>query len=353
MTRKLIYIFIMILFCLDPFASYGQAEDKRTNYELADIAASEYQWTGVAVSKGGRIFVNFPLWSDDAPVSVGELDELGEVIPYPDEAWNGWNPELDPREHFVCVQSVHIDRANRLWILDPAGPYLRGVMSRGAKLVQIDLDTDEIVRVYQFDSTIAGPASYLNDVRIEVKTNTAYITDSGTGAIVALDLNTGVSRRLLADHPSTKAEDVVPSIGGKELPIRVLADGIALDAKSGYLYYRALTGRTLYRIRTEKLRDSSIPGGELGSFVERIGESGPSDGLLFRDGFVYLTSIEENAIRRMRPSGGLEVVVRDSLLEWPDSFALGPQGAIYVTASRIGFPPGTQPQRLFEIRPAP
>lgn len=330
-----------------------QLEGAQGQYELAEIALSEYQWTGVAVSREGRVFVNFPLWSDDVPISVGELNELGEIIPCPDEQWNGWTPGLDPKNHFVCVQSVHIDRANRLWVLDPASPYLRGVVEGGAKLVQIDLGTDEIVRVYSFDSTVAGPESYLNDVRIEIKTNTAYMTDSGSGAIIVLDLETGRSRRLLGDHPSTKAEDSVLTICGNRLPIRVHADGIALDARGGFLYYQALTGRTLYRIRTEKLRDGSITAGELGSFVERVGETGPSDGLLYKDGFVYLASIEQSAIRRVKPGGEVEVVVQDSLLEWPDSFSIGPEGTIYVTTSRIAFPPGEQPYRLFELRPAP
>jgi len=352
MTRKLLVMSVAVLMFLIPVASSGQKDNMNVGYELAEIAVSEYQWTGVAVSREGRIFVNFPLWSEDVPVSVGELNELGEIIPYPSEQWNGWNPKLDPGEHFVCVQSVHIDRANRLWVLDPASPYLRGVVEGGAKLVQIDLETDEIVRVYSFDSTVAGPESYLNDVRVEIETNTAYITDSGSGAIVVLDLETGKSRRLLGDHPSTKAENIILTIGGNQLPIRVHADGIALDARGGFLYYQALTGRTLYRIGTEKLRDESIPGDELGTFVERVGESGPSDGLLYRNGFIYLTSIEENAIRRMKPGGEVEVVVQDSLLEWPDSFSHGPEGTIYVTTSRIAFPPGAQPYRLFELRPA-
>lgn len=353
MTWKLFFIHVVLLLCLVPCMSHGQEEHAKTGYELAEVAVSEYQWTGVAVSREGRIFVNYPLWSEDVPVSVGELNELGEIIPYPDEQWNGWNPDLDPREHFVCVQSVYIDKVNRLWVLDPASPFLHGVVQGGAKLVQIDLETDEIVHVYSFDSTVAGTSSYLNDVRVEIKTNTAYITDSGTGAIVVLDLETGKSRRLLGDHPSTKAEDIVLTIGGNQIPIRVHVDGISLDARGGFLYYQALTGWTLYRIRTEKLRDQSIPEGELGSFVERVGESGPSDGLFYRDGFIYLTSIEQNAIRRIKPGGTLEIVVQDSLLEWPDSFSLGPQGTLYVTTSRIAFPPGAQPYRLFEIRPAP
>ena len=76
--------------------------------KLIEVATSRRQWTGVAVSREGRIFVNFPRWSDDVPVSVGEILELGEVIPFPNEEWNDWDPSRPPGDHFICVQSVHI-----------------------------------------------------------------------------------------------------------------------------------------------------------------------------------------------------------------------------------------------------
>ena len=33
----------------------------------------EHQATGVAVSADGRVFVNFPRWTEDSPVSVAEV----------------------------------------------------------------------------------------------------------------------------------------------------------------------------------------------------------------------------------------------------------------------------------------
>jgi Major royal jelly protein len=72
--------------------------------------------------------------------------------------------------------------------------------------VKIDLGTNKIVQMISFDETTAPPKSYLNDVRVDTKRDHAYITESGTGALIVVDLNTGTARRLLADHPSTKAE---------------------------------------------------------------------------------------------------------------------------------------------------
>ena len=55
---------------------------------LEQVAQSARQWTGIAVMPDGRIFVNFPRWSDDVPVSVGELRPDGSVRAFPNAEWN-------------------------------------------------------------------------------------------------------------------------------------------------------------------------------------------------------------------------------------------------------------------------
>jgi hypothetical protein len=40
---------------------------------LQPVATFDHQVTGVTVAPDGRIFVNFPRWTEDAPVSVAEL----------------------------------------------------------------------------------------------------------------------------------------------------------------------------------------------------------------------------------------------------------------------------------------
>ena len=53
------------------------------------VADFGHQVTGVTVAEDGRIFVNFPRWTEDTEVSVAEWKD-GRVRPYPDEGWNGW-----------------------------------------------------------------------------------------------------------------------------------------------------------------------------------------------------------------------------------------------------------------------
>lgn len=331
--------------------------EESTSPALELVAESNRQWTGVAVSPEGRIFVNYPRWSDDVPVSVAELVD-GKPVPYPSDAWNAWAPGKDAATHFVCVQSVTVDDQGFLWILDPANPLFAGVVTGGSKLLKVDLAKDEVVATFRFDETVAPPNSYLNDMRIDTDHGVVYISESGAGAIIVLDTATGTSRRLLADHPSTKAEPIELVIGGTpwkrggKTP-QVHADGIALSPDRQWVYYQALTGRTMYRIPTAVLRDESLSADAVAGSVEKIVESGVADGILFdRDGYLYLSSLEEDAVNRLTPDHSRELVVADPRLAWPDSFALAKDGSIYVTTAQIhrgANPP--EPYRLWRIRP--
>jgi hypothetical protein len=176
----------------------------------------DFQLTGVTVSKFGRMFVNFPRWSDQYLNAVVEVMKDGSVKPFPDEQWNRWDKGLNTAaKQFVCVQSVVADDRNALWVVDPAAPMIISVVPGGAKLVKIDLATDKVARIYSFGADIAKPNSYLNDVRIDTKLNMAYMTDSGAGGIVIVDLNTGKAHRALDNHPFVRPEqNITISVNG-------------------------------------------------------------------------------------------------------------------------------------------
>ncbi len=331
------------------------------------VDTGDLQATGVAVSARGRLFGNFPRWSERVRTSVAEYRN-GRVVPFPNEALNGWDGKKDTDvSHFVCVQSVVVDAKDHLWILDPASPLMGGVVPGAAKLVEVDLASDTIGRTIHFGPDIAKPKSYLNDVRFDREGRFAYITDSGLGAIVVVDLASGTSRRLLEGHPSTKPEKETFSANGHPLilpdgsPAQVASDGIALDPTGTWLYWHALTGRALYRARTADLRDASLSPEALGARVVQVAKTHAPDGMEFdARGRLYLTDIEDNAVVRIdvdQPGMPQQVVVRSPQLDWPDSMAFGPDGALYVTASQIEKAPRfnqgqdrrTEPYRTFRI----
>ena len=76
--------------------------------------------TGVTVSHEGRIFVNYPKWGDDVKFTVAELVD-GEAVAYPNGDLNKADSDSDA-DRFVSVQSVVVDPADRLWILDTGSP---------------------------------------------------------------------------------------------------------------------------------------------------------------------------------------------------------------------------------------
>lgn len=337
-------------------AQAAQPAQRRAATVLQQAAQFEHQVTGVTVSERGRIFVNFPRWTEDAPVSVAEVMKDGSLRPYPNDQWNAWRnvrrDELDPSDHWVCVQSVVADGRGSVWVVDPAAPAVDGLVPGGPKLVRIDLATDRVAQVIRFGQDVAIPGSYLNDVRFSRDGRYAYLTDAGQrGALVVVDLASGKARRVLDGHPSTQPEKgVVVRTDGKPLrypdgrPVLFAADSIALSSDGAWLYWKALTGTTLYRIRTAALA-RGLAGEDVASQVQPYGKVGPTDGLWIdrRTGTggdtLYLTSIEDNAVKArdlgQGPGGGLRTVVQDPRLRWPDTFSQGPDGSLYVTTSRI------------------
>jgi sugar lactone lactonase YvrE len=309
--------------------------------------------TGVTVSRTGRVFVCFPKWGDDVRFTVGELRD-GELVAYPDRAVNEPAGDDDPGA-LVSVQSVVVDPADRLWLLDTGSPMFQPVAPGGPKLVRVDLDTGTVAQTIVFPADVALPTTYLNDVRFDLRrgaAGTAYITDSsdqGPNGIIVVDLATGQSWRRLHEHPSTKAlippelrmvvegQEFVerPEDGGTE-PVRMGADGIAIAADGSRLYYCPLASRHWYSVSTDLLADRSRSDDEVGADVRDEGDKGSvSDGLeTDADGRLYVTLGEQNAIGRRLPDGTWETLVRDPRLLWPDTMSVA-DGHLYVTANQL------------------
>lgn len=365
MIRLTAATFLFGAFFSAPVVAQQASPQPQDAARLQPVASFEHQVTGVTVSKDGRIFVNFPRWTEDAPISVAEVTRDGQIKPYPDDEWNSWrNAKKDQMaavDHFVCVQSVVADAHGNLWVVDPAAPATAPVVQGGPKLVRIDLKANKVAQVIRFDETVAPQGSYLNDVRFSADGRHAYLTDAGAeGALVVADLQSGKARRVLHGHPSTQPEkDVVVKTDGRELRrpdgrgVEFAADSIALSPDGRTLYWKALTGRTLYRIATDALENSRMSEKDLEARVERVALTEPTDGLWIDGrGRLYLSSIEQNAVK-VRDGDGITVLVQDTRLRWPDTFSEGPDGTIYVTSSRIQdmswFKPETGPRLATQL----
>jgi sugar lactone lactonase YvrE len=328
---------------------------------------NDFQITGISVAKSGRFFVNFPRWSDHYLNAVVEVMPDGSTKPFPDEYWNSWDLRRETAgKQFVCVQSVVADDKDALWVVDAAAPLLGSTIPGGPKLVKIDLKTNQVSRVFPFGPDIAKPDSYMNDVRIDNQRNTAYLTDSGVGGIVVVDLTSGKAHRVLDGNPSVSAEQGVQIIidgmpvlrNGK--PPQINTDSIALSPDGQYLYYKPLTANTLYRIKTDILRNANASASQLAAAVENLGRTFPTDGFwMDAKGNLYLSDLNNNAVSRRSPDGKIERIISDPRLQWPDTFSEGPDGAIFISASHINEAPSfnkgittrKQPYAVFKFNP--
>ena len=307
--------------------------------------------TGVTVSQEGRIFVNFPRWGDPVAATVAEIVD-GKPVPYPDADIT----KLDlgnAAGTFVSVQSVVVDPADRLWVLDTGSINFAPVVDGGPKLVGIDLETDQIFKTITFPDDVVLPTTYLNDIRFDLRQGeggVAYITDSsdtGPNGLIVVDLASGSSRRLINNHPTTKAQtDFLPFVEGRPVMQRTPgatpqylalgADGIAISADGSRLYYCPLASRRLYSVSTEALRDETLTPAEVAATIRDEGMKPASDGLESdAEGRVYATAYEQNAIVRLKADGFYETIVADPRLLWPDTLALAADGYLYVNANQL------------------
>jgi len=310
-----------------------------------------FQLTGVAISPQGRVFTNYPLWSDIYRYAVIEVD--GETndpkmenysmnrLPYPDLYMNSWKPGDNGKDKWVCVQAVYADEKNYLWVVDPASPKMEGVYDNSHKLVKINLATNAIEQTYFFEG-VAGPKSYVNDVRVDNERRYAYLTNSNEGGIIVVNLVTGKAKQVLQDHYSTKSDPAFKFIiDGHELmkngqPVKINSDGIALTPNGEWLYYKPLTDDKLYRIRTEHLRNDSMSSETLGSNVEDLGHFYPTDGMIFDPkGNLYLGDMRTNSIKKITPDLKVLNILTDDRLLWPDSYSISEDGFLYISCSQI------------------
>jgi sugar lactone lactonase YvrE len=274
-----------------------------------------------------------------------EIKNGGQKLPFPDEKTNAWTPGDKEGVKWVCVQAVYVDNVNKLWVVDPASPFQKGVFAGKQKLVSIDLSTNKIDRVYSLVG-VTDDQSYLNDVRVDPRSQIAYMTNSSEGGLVIVDLQSGKARQVLQGTRSVISSpkytfflegNVVRKMGA---PFHVNSDGIALTPDGKYLYYKPLTDDYLYRIQTAYLNDTTMDAGVLASKVETVGNFAVTDGMEFdHKGNLYLGDIANNAIVRIDTGNHVEILASDKRLIWPDSYQISDDGYLYVSCSQIQMQP--------------
>lgn len=323
--------------------------------ELETVLSFAEPIGNVAVNRDGRLF--FTVHPESRPQGNKLLEYVrGASVPF---------PSLQSQsELFDTVLGIAIDRYNRLWTIDHGNHGMRS-----ARIIAIDLDTNEILRDQILSKRIAPPGSFLQDLQVSADGRTVVIADASfwrkSPALIVYDVQTGDARRVLESHPSVSAENYkIRSLGrdlefmGGIVALRGGVDGIALGPE--WLYYAALSGSALYRISLSDLRNRELPASQLAARVERYSDKPLSDGLsIDTQGNVYITDVEHNALFSVAPDRQLVTLLRAEQIRWPDALSFGPDGFLYVADSALPelilqsreHIESRAPYRIFRFRP--
>lgn len=285
----------------------------------------------VAVNRDGRLF--FTVHPESRPVGNKLLEYVsGAAVPFPSGAAQ--------TELFDTVLGVAIDRFNRLWTIDHGNHGLRP-----ARIVAIDLNTNEVLRHQALSPEVAPAGSFLQDLQISVDGGTIVIADASfwrkSPAIIVYDVETGDARRVLESHASVSAENYVIRSRDRDMKflggiasLRGGIDGIALDHE--WLYFGALSGSSLFRVKLSDLRNRKLPPAQLANRVERYSDKPLSDGLsVDLEGNIYITDIEHNSVFVVGEDRDLKTLIQSPDIRWPDALSFGPGGYLYIADSAL------------------
>ena len=295
----------------------------------------------ITVTPTGRIIVSMHQFYNPT-YQVMELRSDGKLVPFPNADWAQRTPEnpagLD------AVLGIQSDEVGIVWMLDNGNR-----SNTTPKLLAWDSLRDRLHRIIYFPEPISTAASFFNDLAVDRRQETIYIADTAIGgepAIVVIDLRTGLSRRVLANHESVVAEDVEIAVNGTPLRSRqpdgtvvnprVGINPIALDDNDDWLYYGPMNGKRMYRIRTRDLRDLDLSAEAIAQRVEVSGDRPNSDGITIdRAGNLYISAVGENAVGIVRPDGTYQSLFSRKWLAWPDAFSFAPDGYMYGVANQL------------------
>ncbi|MDJ0685942.1 MAG: L-dopachrome tautomerase-related protein [Alphaproteobacteria bacterium] len=289
----------------------------------------------LAIGPDGRMFMSVhEFYGKD--LRIVEVMPDGSTKPYPNDAWanapTGDGPGLNG------VLGLRADRTGILWMLDGQGE------GRTGRIVGWNTNTETLHEIHYLGQPVTLPSSFLNDLAVDREHNAIYITDTGnaeTTALIVLDLDTGRARRVLQGSAFTAPEDIEMVIDGKTVtlgsaPAKIGANPITIDPTNEWVYFAPMTATAMYRVRTTDLLDESLSDADLAARVERYGDKPISDGsTVDAAGNVYITAITQDAVGVTRPDGRYEILYQQDAMSWPDGFAIGADGYVYVTINEL------------------
>ncbi|MEM8781525.1 MAG: L-dopachrome tautomerase-related protein [Planctomycetota bacterium] len=354
--------------------SVSAAADQATEPPLTVVHEMAQRPGNIAVGPTGRIFASVHLIQSPT-VHVVELLPNNTQRAYPNARW-ATAPHADKPEGISAIIGIEADAEHTLWMLDNGNP----AAGFPPKLIAWQTDTEELYKMWEIDAGVEN--SFMQDMAIDRERRMAYIADMAGArppypsrpAFVVLNLATGEAVRRLEGHPLLLAEPdadfnaggqpiLNPPPPGSDEPIDPLPglNPITIDPALEWVYFGAMRGTSVYRIKAEDLASFELTDEQLAGHIERVGPKPVSDGInVDTAGNVYITDLPANAIGVLTPEGEYRHLVKDDdLLIWPDGISYGPDGYYYTNVNQLHRHPGLNagtdasdpPYRVVKFKP--
>jgi sugar lactone lactonase YvrE len=362
--KKILLFFFVIIVVLATVAwiRYGGGEPypdisstpALNSSAIEEVVAYSEPIGDIAVSAAGRLF--FTVHPESRPKGNRLLEYVDSAaVPYPDVA--------SQLKLFDTVLGVVVDQQDRLWTIDHGNHGLRI-----PRLLGFDLPSGKLIHDQRFDSSIAPAGSLLSDLKVSADGETIIITDASywrkSPALIVYDIESATARRVLEAEASVMAEPYKIHSQGRDMSflggmvaLRGGVDGLALGPD--WLYFGAISGSGLYRVKLADLRNAELPAVQLARRVERYATKPLSNGLgIDPAGNVYVTDIEHSAVFVVGPDREPTTFIKSEQIRWPEALSLGPDGWMYVGDSALSelilqsreHIQASQPYRIFRVQ---
>lgn len=317
---------------------------------LAPVMTSDTQrWDAVLPLPDGRMLLETPRWLGNTGPQLVARAEDGTQSPWPDEQWNA--PQGAAATRLVNVAGIVRAASGMIWVLDNGVPKRDAPPQAAPKLLEIDPSTNTVRRTVAIDATALKPGSVLSGVAVH--DNTAYVADSGVGAILVIDLPSGTSRRFLDHHPALVATRQIETPAGTMRdatghPVAMDASMIAVSPDGTWIVVQPPSGY-LSRIATAIFFDPDVTPAAFEESVTQWFKTPTLGGMTIdNDGTLYWADVTTGSILSYTTGRIPRRLITDPRLKWPTTPGLDGHGHLYVAASELDHspafaPPGTPP----------
>jgi sugar lactone lactonase YvrE len=348
--KKKLFILIMGIIYLAICPPVGTAQTNN-QLQLETISVFDRERPGnPAVTPDGRVIVTMSALSSPK-VNVREILKDGTTRAFPNKKWS----EKPGPDGVGITKTIGIRSTSdgTIWILDMGD--IKNNPTLLPKLVGWDTKNDRLKKVIPISKDVLKNNPFLQDFAVDEKRNKMYIADmdfneeegkSEKPAIIVLDIDTGKAKRVLENAASLMPENEPIVIKGKPIGSvnrkgkKVIhyygLNPVTIDLTNEWVYFGAMSGRSIYRIPAKMLSDSLEMKLSLEKQVEKYSSKPQSDGFVVDGkGNIYVTDVANSAIGVSNPEGYRVLIQDKEKLSWPDGLFLGNDGQLYITANEL------------------